>query len=132
MKKEIFSNEKGETIQMTEEHSEPTLSIYEFFEIATLKQKELLSELYENAEKEAMILKKINTIYESVRNGVYSSCGTVTVCESVDDANIISLELKGELEKVRKDIGALLKKAVDELHMGNVGIIQRQYNNYIK
>ncbi len=117
---------------MIEKHPEPTLSVCEFFEIATLEQKELLSELCESAEKEAMILKKINTIYESVRNGVYSSCGTVTVCESVDDANIISLEPKEELEKVRKDIGALLKKAVDELHMGNVGIIQRQYKNYVK
>ncbi len=37
-----------------------------------------------------------------------------------------------ELKYVRDKIVILLKKAVSELGMKDVGIIQRQYKNYVK
>lgn len=117
---------------MTEKHNERVLSIEEFFQIATLAQKELLSDIYDNVQEEVAISKKINAIYESTKNGIYSSGEGITICDSSDDADVISLGLKIELKEVRENIGRLLKKAVDELHMGNVGMIQRQYKNYVK
>jgi hypothetical protein len=109
-----------------------TLSIEEFFPIATLEQKELLSEIYDNVQKEVAIAKKINGIYGSIDEGIYFSDGGVTICESKDDADAISLGLKKELEDVRINIGKLLRKAVDDLHMEDVGMVQRQYHNYVK
>ena len=41
------------------------------------------------------------------------------------------MESKRELVQVRKKIAELLKKAVNDLNMGDVGIIQRQYKNYV-
>lgn len=117
---------------MTEKHNQQTLSIEEFFQIATLEQKELLSKIHDDVQKEVEIAKKINEIYKSIDNGICSSGEGITICESKDDADAISLGLKIELEDVRKNIGVLLKKAVDKLHMGDVGMIQRQYNNYVK
>lgn len=117
---------------MTEKSNERTLPMDEFFQIATLEQKEILSDIYEDVMKEVAITKKIKSIYGSVDNGIYSQDGGVTVCDSNDDADIISLGSKVELEEVRKNIGVLMRRAVDELHMGNVGIIKRQYGNYVK
>ena len=125
---------------MTEKHNsrkkdnnnQRTLSIEEFFPIATLEQKELLSEIYDEVQKEVAIAKKINVIYGSIDNGIYSSGEGITVCENGDDADVISLGPKMELKDVRENIGRLLKKAVDELHMEDVGMIQRQYGNYVK
>lgn len=117
---------------MIPENNQRVLSIEEFYQIATLEQKELLSDIYDNVQKEVEIAKKINVIYESISKGVYSSDGGVTICESVDDADVISLGLKTELQEVRATIGKLLKKAVDKLHMGDVGMIQGQYGNYVK
>lgn len=116
---------------MTAKNEQRVLSIEEFFKIATLEQKELLSDLYDNIEKEIQMTKKINNIYGSIGQGICSTDHSVTVCESEDDANVISLRLKIELKEVRKNIGVLLKKAVDKFEMGNVGIIQRQYDNYV-
>jgi hypothetical protein len=109
-----------------------TLSIEEFFPIATLEQKELLSEIYDNVQKEVSIAKKINEIYGSIDECIHFSDGGVSVCENRDDADVISLGLKKELEDVRTNIGKLLKKAAKDLHMENVGMIQRQYSNYVK
>jgi hypothetical protein len=109
-----------------------TLSIEEFFPIATLEQKELLSDIYDNVQKEVAITKKINEIYGSIDDGIYFSDGGVTILESKDDADAISLGLKTDLKDVRSNIGELLKKAVNELHMEDVGMIQRQYSNYVE
>lgn len=123
---------------MTEKHNpskndnnnQRTLSIEGFFPIATLAQKELLSDIYDGVQKEVAIAKKINAVYGSTDNGIYSSGEGITICENRDDADVISLGLKMELKEVRENIGKLLKKAVDELHMEDVGLIQRQYHNY--
>jgi hypothetical protein len=117
---------------MTEEHNERTLSIEEFLQIATLEQKELLSSIYEYVKKEVAITKKINSVYESIDNGIYFQDGGITLNASKDDADVISLGMKVELEDVRKNIGILMRKAVGELRMGDVGIIRRQYGNYVK
>ena len=125
MKKE---EEKHENIKV----DKGVMSIEEFYKIATREQKELLSQLYDAAQKEMEIARKINSIYESISFCTYLTDQSVTICESNDDADVISLGQKIELSKVRSQIGALLKKAVDELSMGNVGMIRRQYDNYVK
>ena len=124
MKKEDKGNEDGKVVAKT-------LSIEEFYKIATPEQNKLLSELYDAVEKEIEIAEKINAIYKSISIGTYCTGDAITVCESEDDANVISLELKIELKEVRSQVGRLLKKAVDELNMGNVGMIKRQYDNYV-
>lgn len=116
---------------MTKENRQRPLSIEEFFKIATMEQKDLLSDIYNNVQEEVEITKKINDIYKSIDQGLYSSDKGITICESEDDANVISLKLKEDLQTVRTRIGRLLKKAVNELKMENVGIIQRQYGNYV-
>lgn len=116
---------------MTTENKHRPLSVEEFYKIATMEQKELLSEIYNNIQEEVEIAKKINNIYKSIGQGIYSDNGGVVICESEDDANVISLKLKEELKIVRERTGKLLKKAVDKLDMRNVGIIQRQYGNYV-
>lgn len=109
-----------------------TLSIEEFLKIATPEQRQILSNLHDLAEKERELDEKINRIYSSVNTSIYSNGVGITVCEDADDANIISLGPKLELKEVRDNIAELLKKAVNELKMENVGIIQRQYKNYVK
>jgi hypothetical protein len=70
-------------------------------------------------------------IHGSTDRAIYIQDGGMSVCESIDDADVISLELKIELEDVRKNIGTLAIKAVRELNMGNI-VIQRQYGNYVR
>jgi hypothetical protein len=114
---------------MTED-KQKTLSIEEFYSIATDEQKKLLSDLYDLVQKEIELAKKINNIYKSIENGIYSTDEGITLCEDSDDANVISSGFKEELKDVRGNIGKLLNKAVKELSMGNVEMIQRQLVNY--
>ena len=108
------------------------LTIEDFVKTATQEQEKLLSDLYDAVEEEIEITEKINGIYRSIDKGICPVDGGVVICENEDDATMISLGLKYELKIVRSEIGTLLKKAVNELDMGNVGIIKRQYNNYVK
>ena len=108
------------------------LSIEEFCKIATVEQMTLMSDLYDLVQKELELAKKINAIYCSTDKGIYSTGEGITLCEDSDDANVISLELKVELKEIRQKIASLLSKAMNELSMGNVGLIQRQHENYIK
>ena len=107
------------------------IGIEEFMKTATLEQRQLLFNISDLAEKEKDLAEKINKIYLSVNTGIYSDCKGITLCEDEDDANVISLRYKLELKDVRDDIVRLLKKAVSELNMKDVGIIQRQYKNYV-
>lgn len=108
-----------------------TITVEEFIKTATPEQRQLLLDLYDLAEKEAELREKINRVYSSRNTGIYSNGVGIVVCEDKDDADIISFDKKIELKKVRTKIAELLKKAVDELGMGDVGIIQRQYKNYV-
>lgn len=109
------------------------IGLEEFLKTATQEQKQLLLDLHDLAEKEQKLAEKINKIHSSTNSwpGIYGDGITLTLCEDEDDANIISMEPKRELIKVRNKIAELLKKAVSDLKMGNVGIIQRQYKNYV-
>lgn len=110
------------------------IGIEEFMRTATYEQKQILFDLSDLAEKEYELAKKINEIY-SVANkwpGIYSDHDAITLCESEDDADVISLGKKLELKEIRSKMAILLKRAVNELNMGDVGIIQRQYGNYVK
>ena len=108
------------------------IGIEEFLKTASAEQKKLLFDLADLAEKERELSEKINKIYSSVDKGIYSNGEGITVCENGDDANIISLGSKLELIDVRDNIAMLLKRAVNELKMGDVGMIQRQYKNYVQ
>lgn len=110
-----------------------TMGIEEFIKIATPEQMQILFDLSELAEKENELAKKINNIYSTAKNwpGIYSDGEGITLCENEDDAHIISLGHKIELRDVREKIAILLKKAVKQFNMGDVGLIQRQYHNYI-
>lgn len=110
-----------------------SIILEEFLKTATQEQKQLLFDLHDLAEKERELSDKINKIYASAGSwpGIYSDGKTLTLCEDGDDANIISMEPKQELLQVRAKIAGLLKKAVKDLKMGDVGIIQRQYKNYV-
>lgn len=111
-----------------------SIGIEEFMKIASEDQRSLLFRIADLAEKESELCKKINRIYSSVNKwpGIYSDGEGITLCEDADDANVISLGQKMELKEIRDKIARLLKRAVNELEMGNVGIIQRQYKNYVK
>lgn len=106
--------------------------IDEFLKTASVEQRSLLFKLADLAEKEKELSKKINSICSSVNTGIYSDGEGITVCENEDDMAIISLGPRLELKEVRDEIADLLKKAVTDLGMGDVGIIQRQYKNYVK
>lgn len=108
------------------------IGIEEFLKTASAEQEQLLSDLADLSEKEQGLSEKINKVYSSIDKGIYSDGEGITLCEDSDDANVISLETKLELKNVRDEIARLLKKAVDELKMGDVGIIQRQYKNYVQ
>lgn len=108
------------------------IGIEEFLKVASTEQKQLLSDLADLAEKEQGLSEKINKIYSSIDKGIYSNGEGITLCENADDANVISIGTKLELKDVRDQIARLLKKAVDELKMEDVGIIQRQYKNYVR
>ena len=107
-----------------------TLSIEEFYSIATDEQKKILSDLHDLVQQEVEIAKKINNVYKSIENGIYSTEEGITLCEDSDDAHIISSRFKAELKDIRRKIGTLLNKAAKELSMENVGLIQRQLVNY--
>ena len=64
-------------------------------------------------------------------SGGYSSDGlSVTVCEDKDDARIISLKSRQELQKIREQMKDYMTKAV-KLGMAHLGIIQRNYEHYV-
>ena len=107
------------------------IGVEEFLKTANDEQISLLFELADLAEKEKELAEKINKIYSSVNKGIYSDGKGITLCEDEDDANVISLGSRLELKDVRYEIAGLLKKAVNDLGMGDVGIIQRQYKNYV-
>lgn len=102
----------------------------EFLAIATREQKELLSTLSDLADEETEIASKINRVVGSQESGIHNDGFGITVCESADDVAIIAAEPIRELSQVRYNIALLLKRARDELNMSDVGIIERQWNNY--
>ncbi len=120
-------------IGMNVEEEKQLIPIEEFLKVATSEQNKLLLDLYELAIRETNLVKKIDNVYNAINDGIYQEgyAKGITLCESEDDANVISLKLKIELRDVQDNIKRLLKRAVDELDMGNVGIIRRQYKNYV-
>lgn len=108
-----------------------TTNIEDFMKNATDEQRELLFSLVETAEKEQNIVDKINRIYGSIQNEVYSPDGIgVTVCADEDDARVLSIGPMQELRIVKEQMRTYLKKAV-ELEMGHLGIIKNTYEHYV-
>lgn len=108
------------------------IGIEEFLKTASVEQKQLLCDLADLADEERELCEKISKVYSSTNEGIYSNGEGITLCENADDANVICLGPKSELKVVRDKMVILLKKAVDELKMGDIGIIQRQYKNYVR
>jgi hypothetical protein len=107
------------------------INIKEFLDKATDAQKGLLKKLTETAQKENELCDKINRVYASMKSGVYSPDGfSITVCEDEDDAIIISAKDQEELDRVKGIMKGYMIEAVN-LGMGNLGIIQRNYKEYV-
>lgn len=107
------------------------INLEEFLKNANDNQKELLFHLGEAAKKEDELCKKINSVFNSIKSGVYSPDGFgITVCEDEDDALIISAKDREELEKVKGMMKGYMIEAIN-LGMGNLGIIQRNYKEYV-
>ena len=105
--------------------------IEDFMKNATNEQRELLFSLVETAEKEQKIVDKINRIYGSIKNGVYSPNGIgITVCADEDDARVLSMKPMQELRVVKGQMKTYLKKAV-ELEMETLEIIKNTYEHYV-
>lgn len=109
------------------------IGIEEFLKSATPEQKQLLFDLGDLAKKEHDFAEKINRICScpGKGQGIYDDGMAVTLCESDDDVAIISAGPRRDLKEVRSKIVNLLKKAIKDIGMGDVGIIQRQYKNYV-
>ena len=105
-------------------------SIEGFMETATDKQKDLLLQLSETAEQEKKCADEVNRIYGSTESGVCSSGGAVIPCEDEDDATVISMRPRQELQRAREQMKEYMEKAV-ELGMGHLGMIQRNYEHYV-
>jgi len=107
------------------------LTIEDFMKTATEEQKDLLFKLSETAEQEKKCADKTNRIYSSVRSGAYSPDGfSITICEDEDDAMVISTGARQELKRVREQMKSYMKRAVN-LGMGDLGLIQRTYEQYV-
>lgn len=106
-------------------------AIEDFIDTATEEQKELLFKLTDTVAEETKLVDKINGIYGSKKEGIYSEGGAVTLCENDEDAFLIAFKPKQELEKVREKIKGYMEKAI-ELGMGHLGLIQRNYEFYVK
>jgi hypothetical protein len=106
-------------------------SLEEFLKSAKDNQKDLLYKLVEVAKKEDELCNRINQVYDSIKSGVYSPDGIgITVCEDEDDAKIISAKDREELERVRGMMKGYMIEAVN-IGMSNLGIIQRNYKEYV-
>jgi hypothetical protein len=106
------------------------MDIESFMKTATADQKNVLFELARLAEQENDLATKINGIKSSMKSGIYSPDGaSIALCEDEDDAMVISLGPRMELQKVRDSVKALMKEAV-ALGMKDVGIIARNYEHY--
>jgi len=110
--------------------SDMAIAIEDFMKTATAEQKDLLLKLGEAAKQEKKYVDKIKGIYDSIKSGVHSSDGCITLCEDEDDAMVISMRPRQELKRVREQVGTYMEKAV-ELGMGHLGIIQRNYEQYV-
>ena len=106
-------------------------AIEDFMKTANEEQKNLLFKLSDTAEQEKKLVNKINRIYGSRKEGIYTEGGAVTVCEDDNDAFFIAFKPKEELKKVREQMKAYMEKAV-ELGMKHLGLIQRNYEFYVK
>lgn len=107
------------------------IGIEEFFKTATSQQKILMENLVKTAKEENELCKEINLINNSVKTGVYSPDGTsLTLCEDEDDALIISANPREKLKSIRNKMKNYMIEAVN-LNMGDIGIIARNYENYV-
>jgi hypothetical protein len=109
-----------------------TISLPEFLKIASQEQIDILTQLDNLSTIEHNLVLSINGLLEQVGDGVVHIPGTdsITICESEDDAVIITLKERIKLKEVRYEIANILLKAKTDLSMGDVGIIERQYENY--
>ena len=110
------------------------LKVDEFRRIATKPQWNLLMQITEYAEQEERIVNRIGGTRVAARigRGTVSALGGlgVTVCEDDDDLRAIHGRDYTELERIRGEMKSCFLRAV-ELGMANVGIIARQYPNYV-
>jgi len=115
-----------------------TITIPNFMKTATREQKELLFDLSELAEQEKnvrdTIEKKVAPHKKEAENASELTDGQYAgiIREDAQDyAMLATVNERRELNGIREKMKVLMIKAVKEYKMGNVGIIQRQYNHYV-
>ena len=97
---------------------------------ATPQQRKLLFNMVNLAEEENRLAVRVNAVYNSIKNGGFFDGLAITPCEDEDDARVISMKPRSELAAVRKQLKGVMLDAV-KLGMGNLGIIQRNYESYV-
>lgn len=112
-------------------------TIDDFMGTATQEQKDLLSSLCNLAEQEHKLVEiynaKIKPHQEAAKNANEIQDGQYAqvIREDANDLAILStVEERKKLEKIRDQMRTQLKQAV-EIDMGNLGIVQRQYEHYM-
>jgi hypothetical protein len=107
-------------------------TLEDFMKIATKEQKDLLIKIGEAAEQEKKSSDEVNRIHNSIKTGIYSSDGglSVTVCEDEDDAMVISAGPRQKVGDAKKHLKEYMVEAV-KLGMGHLGFIQRNYEHYV-
>ena len=114
-----------------------TVSIDDFMLKATDEQKQLLFDLVELGEKENAICEKYNKKIkpyakmaqkaDPMKDGQYAKI----IAEDAEDfALLATKEERKELKQVKNKMKELYLKAV-KIGMGDLGIIQRNYENYV-
>ncbi|MBI4225276.1 MAG: hypothetical protein HY617_03010 [Candidatus Sungbacteria bacterium] len=73
----------------------------------------ILEELESLLARETKIMLEIERIFASTRRGVYRTLSGVTVCESEDDARIISAGSRDLLKRIQGEMRNLLRRALE-------------------
>ena len=108
-----------------------TVLLEDFLKTATDEQMELLHSISEAAEQEQVFANRVTAVYGSIERGVHSPDGfSIGLCEDEDDARVISAGPRHELQRVREQMKSYMEQAVG-LGMGNLGIIERNYEGYV-
>lgn len=107
-----------------------TSDIEEFYKTATEAQKDLLSKIADGSVEEGKLVERIKGIGKAKQPGdLVPGCHTVFADVSDDDKIVRAMGPLKQLEDVRREMGAYMKRAV-ELGMGHLGLIQRGYKAY--
>lgn len=115
-----------------------TVTVDDFIKTATEKQKAVLFELSDLAEQEKNLVdaynKKVAPHIADASNAseLIDGQGAQSIREDAGFyAHLATLDEQGKLKEVRAKMKSLLVSTVNDYGMANLGIVQRQYQNYV-